>query len=211
MPAEVRSFLGCEIEFGSDVDEIAFPQSVGQMPIESADHHLNDLLVTFCEEALAHRKPGGVSLRSSVENAIAPLLPHREARAEEIARRLGMSHRTLARRLASEGLTFTGILDELKIDLAKSYLKKDELPISQTAWLLGYGEVSAFTHAFKRWTGMTPRQWRAADRSQARRQRQRYAPSRKERPGQARAWTNNSDVRFALKRRLRSQFKCRSA
>ena len=69
----------------------------------------------------------------------------------------------MARRLASEGLTFTGILDELKIDLAKSYLKKDELPISQTAWLLGYGEVSAFTHAFKRWTGMTPRQWRAAN------------------------------------------------
>ncbi|MET4390565.1 AraC-like DNA-binding protein [Bradyrhizobium sp. F1.4.3] len=160
-PAEVRSFLGCEVEFGSDVDEIVLARSVGPMPVESADHHLNDLLVTFCEEALAHRKPGGVPLRSSIENAIAPLLPHREARAEEIARRLGMSHRTLARRLASEGLTFTGILDELKIDLAKSYLKKAELPISQTAWLLGYGEVSAFTHAFKRWTGMTPRQWRA--------------------------------------------------
>lgn len=160
-PAEVRSFLGREIEFGCDVDEIAFPQSVGPMPIESADPYLNDLLVTYCEQALAHRNFGGVSLRSSVENAIAPLLPHREARVEEIARRLGMSHRTLVRRLASEGLTFTGILDELKIDLAKSYLKKDELSISQTAWLLGYGEVSAFTHAFRRWTGMTPRQWRA--------------------------------------------------
>lgn len=162
-PAEARSFLGCEIEFGSDVDEIAFPQSVGPMPIESADHHLNDLLVTYCEDALAHRTPGGGSLRSIVENVIAPLLPHREARVEEIARRLGMSHRTLVRRLALEGLTFSGILDEMKIDLAKSYLKKDELPISQTAWLLGYGEVSAFTHAFKRWTGMTPRQWRAAN------------------------------------------------
>ncbi|WP_426409950.1 AraC family transcriptional regulator ligand-binding domain-containing protein [Bradyrhizobium ganzhouense] len=161
-PAEIRSFLGCEIEFGSDVDEIAFPQSVGPMPIESADHHLNDLLVTYCEEALAHRKSGGVPLRSSVENAIVPLLPHREARVDEVARHLGMSHRTLARRLASEGLTFTGILDELKIDLAKSYMQKDELSISQTAWLLGYGEVSAFTHAFRRWTGMTPRQWRVA-------------------------------------------------
>lgn len=74
-----------------------------------------------------------------------------------------MSHRTLVRRLALEGLTFSGVLDEMKIDLAKSYLKNDELPISQTAWLLGYGEVSAFTHAFKRWTGMTPRQWRALD------------------------------------------------
>lgn len=60
-------------------------------------------------------------------------------------------------------MTFSGILDEMKIDLAKSYLKDDELPISQTAWLLGYGEVSAFTHAFKRWTGMTPRQWRTLD------------------------------------------------
>ncbi|XUJ36437.1 AraC family transcriptional regulator ligand-binding domain-containing protein [Bradyrhizobium japonicum] len=90
-PTEVRSFLGCEIEFGSDVDEIAFPVSVGPMPIESADHYLNDLLVTYCEQALAHRKSGEVSLRSSVENAIAPLLPHREARVEEIARRLGMS------------------------------------------------------------------------------------------------------------------------
>jgi len=160
-PTEVRSFLGREIEFGSDVDEISFPASVGPMRIESADHYLNDLLVTYCEQALAHRKPVGVQLRSSVENAIAPLLPHREARVEEIARRLGMSHRTLVRRLALEGLTFSGILDEMKIDLAKSYLQDDELPISQTAWLLGYGEVSAFTHAFKRWTGMTPRQWRA--------------------------------------------------
>ncbi|MCP3379654.1 AraC family transcriptional regulator [Bradyrhizobium sp. CCGUVB4N] len=162
-PAGIKSFMGCEIEFGCDVDEITFPTSTGLIPIESADHYLNDLLVTYCEQALAHRKSGAASLRSSVENAIAPLLPHREARVEEIARRLGMSHRTLARRLALEGVTFSGILDEMKIDLAKSYLKDNELPISQTAWLLGYGEVSAFTHAFKRWTGMTPRQWRTLD------------------------------------------------
>jgi AraC-like DNA-binding protein len=82
------------------------------------------------------------------------------ARATEIARRLGMSHRTLARRLASEGLTLSVILDELRASLARSYLKAGDLPISQIAWLLGYREVSAFTHAFKRWTGMTPRQSR---------------------------------------------------
>ena len=72
-----------------------------------------------------------------------------------------MSQRTFARRLSSEGLTFSDILDELKLDVAKCYLKNDELPISQIAWLLGYRELSAFTHAFRRWTGMTPRQWRA--------------------------------------------------
>jgi len=99
-------------------------------------------------------------MRPGLENAIAPLLPHGQARASEVARRLGMSHRTLARRLSSEGLTFSGILDELKSDLAKRYLKEKHLAISEIAWLLGYREVSAFTHAFKRWTGRTPREVR---------------------------------------------------
>ena len=160
-PAEFRSFLGCEIEFGSNVDEVVFPETVKLMPIGSADPHLNELLIKYCDEALAHRDQNRTTLRSSVENAIALLLPHGKAGASEISRRLGMSHRTLARRLASEGLTFSGILDELKVDLAKGYLTQGDLPISQIAWLLGYREVSAFTHAFKRWTGMTPRQSRA--------------------------------------------------
>ena len=160
-PPELRSFLGCEIEFGSNVDEVVFPDAVKLMPIVNADPHLNELLIKYCEEALAHRETNCSTLRSSVENAIAPLLPHGKARADEIARRLGMSHRTFARRLSAEGLTFSKILDELKVDLAKGYLKGDDLPISQIAWLLGYREVSAFTHAFKRWTGMTPRQSRA--------------------------------------------------
>ena len=92
---------------------------------------------------------------------MAPLLPHGKANAVEIARRIGMSRRTLARKLSSEDLTFSEIAEELKSDLAKHYLRGSDLPISQIAWLLGYSEVSAFTHAFKRWTGMTPRQSRA--------------------------------------------------
>jgi len=159
-PAKVRSFLGCEIEFGSNVDEIIFPEAVQSMPSVSADPHLNELLIKYCDEALAHRISNRTSLRSSVENTIALLLPHGKARADEIARRLGMSHRTLARRLASEVLTLSGVLNELKVDLAESHLRDGNLPISEIAWLLGYREVSAFTHAFKRWTGMTPRQAR---------------------------------------------------
>ena len=156
-PAEFRSLLGCEIEFGSSVDEIVFPETVNLMPIGSADPYLNDLLTKLCEDALAHRAPERTTLRSSVENAMAPLLPHGKARATEIARRIGMSHRTLARKLASEGLTFSEISEHLKADLARHYLRDGDLPISQIAWLLGYREVSAFTHAYKRWTGMTPR------------------------------------------------------
>jgi AraC-like DNA-binding protein len=82
---------------------------------------------------------------------------------DEIAHRLGLSRRTLARRLASEALTFKGILSALRADLAKHYLRDEALSISQVAWLVGYEEVSAFAHAFKRWTGKTPRDARAQD------------------------------------------------
>jgi len=157
--AEFRSFFGCEVEFGSNVDEVVFPNAVKLMPIGSADPYLNELLIKYCNEALAHR--GRSDLRSSVENTISHLLPHGKAQVGEIARRLGMSQRTLARRLSSEGLTFRGILDELKVDLARGHLKDGNLPISQIAWLLGYREVSAFTNAFKHWTGLTPRQYRS--------------------------------------------------
>jgi len=67
-----------------------------------------------------------------------------------------MSTRTLTRRLAAEGQTFGQVVDELRTDLAERYLRDRDLSISQIAWLLGYQEVSAFTHAFRRWTGRTP-------------------------------------------------------
>ena len=84
------------------------------MPIVSADGYLNRLLIKYCEEALAHRTPTRTSLRASVENAMAPLLPHGKANAVEIARRIGMSHRTLARRLSPEDLSFSEIAEEMK-------------------------------------------------------------------------------------------------
>jgi AraC-like DNA-binding protein len=95
-----------------------------------------------------------------LENEIVQLLPHGKTQMGEIARRLGMSKRTLARRLSSEGLTFAGILADLRVDLARRHLTDENLAISQIAWLLGYQEVSAFTHAFKRQTGKTPREVR---------------------------------------------------
>jgi AraC-like DNA-binding protein len=81
------------------------------------------------------------------------------ASAPEIARRLGLSQRTLARRLASEGLSFSQILHEMKIDLAKRYLGEG-IAISRIAWLLGYRETSAFIHSFRRRIGTSPKQFR---------------------------------------------------
>ena len=154
-------FFGSELEFGAAADEATFATSVVDTSIIGADPFLNKLLIAYCEEALARRQSHRYSFRSSVENVIVPLLPHGKARSDEIAHRLGLSGRTLARQLASEGLTFSGLLASLRGDLAKRYLADNNLSISEISWLLGYQEISAFTHAFRRWTGHTPRQARS--------------------------------------------------
>jgi AraC-like DNA-binding protein len=161
-PAEMRSFFGCDIEFGADSDEIVFPAFVASLPIVGSDNHLNDLLLRYAEEALAHRPQERASTRSAVEGVLPQLLPHAKASASNVARKLAISTRTLSRKLRDEDVAFAEILEETRAALAKRYLAERDLPVSQIAWLLGYGEVSSFTHAFKRWTGMTPRQFRSA-------------------------------------------------
>ena len=79
---------------------------------------------------------------------------------DDVARSLGMSDRTLARKLSDEGLNFTEILQQLRRDLAVRYFDDPKLDLSKIAWLLGFNEVGAFTHTFKRWTGKTPSQMR---------------------------------------------------
>ena len=158
--SELAAFFGVTVEFSAGVDEVAFPGLAKSLAVVGADPYLNELLIENCEEALSRRRSNRSLLRAAVENAIVPLLPHGCAHAGEIAKRLGLSQRTLARRLASETLTFSDVLQELRSDLAKQYLADRELSISRIAWLLGYQEVSAFTHAFNRWTGRTPRQAR---------------------------------------------------
>jgi AraC-like DNA-binding protein len=158
---ELAEFFGGDIEFGATADEITFAGSVGLLPVVSADPYLNRLLTKYCEEALSRRPANLGSFRSAVENVVVSLLPHGKAQAVEIAARLGMSPRTFARRLSAEGVTYSEVLEGLRSDLARRYLDDDTLTISQIAWLLGYQEVSAFTHAFKRWTGTTPRQARS--------------------------------------------------
>jgi AraC-like DNA-binding protein len=158
---EMLEFFGSEVEFGAIADDIAFTAQVALLPVVGADPYLNRLLTRYCDEALLRRPANLGSFRSAVENALVPLLPHGNAQAREIAPRLGLSQRTFARRLAAEGVTFSEVLESLRSDLAQRYLADDSLSISQIAWLLGYQEVSAFTHAFKRWTGKTPREARS--------------------------------------------------
>jgi AraC-like DNA-binding protein len=159
-PADFKSFFGTEVEFGSDIDEIVLSAPVASLPTARHDAHLNRLLRQYAEEALTLRPTRPASTVSEVEKLLPELLPHGRADLSEAAHRLGISSRTLSRKLHEEGATFSEILDELRKALAKRYLGERELQVSEIAWLLGYCEVSSFTHAFKRWTGITPRQFR---------------------------------------------------
>ena len=158
---ELVEYFGDGIDFGAESDEVLFAGGVRDLPLVTADPYLNKLLISYCEEAIADRDGRRGAFRPTVENVVAPLLPHGKAQAGEVARRIGVSQRTLARRLSEEGTTFSDLLDDLRSNLAERYLADDHLAISQIAWLLGYREVASFSHAFKRWTGKTPRQMRA--------------------------------------------------
>ncbi|MBI5260203.1 MAG: AraC family transcriptional regulator ligand-binding domain-containing protein [Bradyrhizobium sp.] len=162
MPAEFRTFFGSDIEFGADADAISFPEAIALLPLVGRDGYLNELLRQYAEEALAHKPRERPTLRSKVEEVLPNLLPHGRAVASHVAPRLAMSSRTLSRKLGEEGTSFGEILDGFRSALAKRYLDDERLPVSEVAWLLGYREVSSLTHAFKRWTGMTPRQFRLA-------------------------------------------------
>jgi len=161
--SEMARFVGTKVEFGADSDEFALNLDARELPLIHADPYLNDLLVKYCEAALANKRGDRSHLRTRVENAISTMLPHGRVLAENVARSLGMSERTLARNLSDEGLNFTEILQQLRHDLAVRHLNDRKLHVSKIAWLLGFHEVSAFTHAFKRWTGKTPRQMRTAN------------------------------------------------
>ncbi len=79
---------------------------------------------------------------------------------EEVAEKLGLSSWSLQRRLREQGLSFTSLVDQVRCEMARHYLQQRQLPISEMALLLGYSEVSAFSRAFRRWFGVSPRQWR---------------------------------------------------
>ena len=70
-----------------------------------------------------------------------------------------METRSLQRRLADQGMTFQGLLDETRRHLAEAYLRDERLDLAEIALLLGYSEQSAFTRAFRTWTGLPPAQW----------------------------------------------------
>jgi AraC-like DNA-binding protein len=156
---EVHHLLRCPVDFGQGADSWILPRRVMDLPIVSEDSQLLKILTAHAEDLLAERHLV-TGLQSMVANQLVSLLPRGESRAAVVARELGMSPRSFTRHLAEEGTTFGEILERLRQRLAARYLADDRMSVQQIAWLLGYSEVGAFNHAYKRWTGTAPRRTR---------------------------------------------------
>ncbi|HUQ19132.1 MAG TPA: AraC family transcriptional regulator ligand-binding domain-containing protein [Gemmatimonadaceae bacterium] len=97
------------------------------------------------------------STRARVESLLTPVLKSGEVNMETIARKLSVSRQTLFRKLKAEGVTFEEVLDELRHKLALDYIKDKRRPLKEISYLLGFSDPAAFSRAFKRWTGTSPR------------------------------------------------------
>ena len=159
--ARYEALLGCPVQFSSNRAQIILDRKSLRLQISTADDQLLGVLQSYCEQVLKLHEPVPSDLVSRIRQTIADLLPSGRAKAKLVASELGMTERTMHRRLVDEATSFTKIIDRLRHDLVEKYMKDQKLSLQQIAFLLGYGDQSAFSVAFKRWTGRAPKDIRA--------------------------------------------------
>jgi AraC-like DNA-binding protein len=161
--SEHRRIFRAPLSFEKPVSELVFESRVLELPLAEADPGLCVVLDRQVEGLLAKLpRRGGLSdgVRALLRQAINGGDPGLEA----ISQQLGLSPRTLQRKLKEEHTSHQDLLDEMRRDLSVSYLREPEMAICEVAYLLGFSEPSAFHRAFRRWTGTTPRAYRATGR-----------------------------------------------
>ena len=166
-PREHQRVLGCPVTFGHSPNQVILSYTDLATPIATADDRLLRILTSSCEEVLRKREGGKPEHIAKIERCIIDLLPTQHAKARNVATELGMSERTLVRHLAESGTSFSEILNQLRHELALKYLCEPGLNLSQVALLLGYSNQSAFSAAFKRMTGRSPKEMRGKHWSSA--------------------------------------------
>ncbi len=158
-------FFRCPVRFGAAETRMVFDAVALAAPFPTSDPRLVAFLRDKAAEELATRE-----LRSApherVKELIGQELPRGLPPIERIARRLATSERTLRRRLEAEGTSFRELLDETRRELAERYMLDRERSLAEIANLVGFSETSAFTRAFKRWTGKPPAAWRTSATAQ---------------------------------------------
>jgi AraC-like DNA-binding protein len=153
-----RNFFGCEVRFGAAVDALHFEEAALNTPLRLGDAGLSAFLLEQLEQQREQRD--AKSLLARVRSAVTDLLCDGAPRKSEVARRLGMSERTLHRHLAEEGQSFQGVVSQVRRDVAEALLLKTDQSLGEVAFLTGFSDQSAFQRAFKGWTGRTPLRFR---------------------------------------------------
>jgi AraC-type DNA-binding domain-containing proteins len=154
--AEYDRIFGVPVFFDSDKNAFLLEDGAMNFKPPVVSKYVTQLLTAHADELL-EKLESSKSVRDRVERLLVSSLEKGDVTMEAIARNLGLSRQTLFRRLKAENVTFEKILDDLRHRLALHYLDGDKKSVSQTAYLVGFSDPAAFSRAFKRWTGSSPR------------------------------------------------------
>ena len=159
-PEQWAKALGARVLFAVPLTRVVYPLTSTGMVSTTSDANLAPILGRHADELLA-RLGDLTDLSGRVRDAIVAQLRRGEVQLAAVATAMGVSERTLQRRLRDEHTSYEALLDETRFALASSYLRDPALGVSEIAWLIGYTEISAFYRAFRRWTGTTPVAYRS--------------------------------------------------
>jgi len=166
--SEHLRIFGAAVSFGAEVNCARFDAALLAWPVPNADVSLYPVLQQHAErllrEKLRAEADGGIV--AQVRASIVKNLAQDQVRLPSIAQELGITQRTLQRKLSEFHVSFQQVLDQTRRELALDYLQQKQLSIMEIAFLLGYQEQSSFNHAFKEWTGVNPGAYRSQYGSQ---------------------------------------------
>lgn len=154
----VEEILGCEVVFGASENRLYFPANFLDHPSPHAEPELLDLHERFASEQVARLEKRDIV--GQVERIVAELLDSGEVTLDAVAERLGIKARTLRTRLTEAETSFNQVLADFRYRLARQLLATTDESIDEIVYLTGFSEPSTFYRAFKRWSNMTPIEYR---------------------------------------------------
>jgi AraC-like DNA-binding protein len=157
--AEYDRIFGAPTTFSAPRNALQIDETWIQHRVAIAPRYVFGILSEHAEALLASLERAK-TLRGRIEALLLPILHTGDANIATIASRLGSSRQTLYRQLKADGTSFEKLLDELRHTLALHYLAGKRVSVNETAYLVGFSEPAAFSRAFKRWTGISPKQAR---------------------------------------------------
>ncbi len=155
-PAECRAVLGVPVTFGCRRNAMLLDPSVFAARITTAPRYALGVLTARADQLLQALESSR-STRGRVEAVLVPLLPTGDVGMDRVALDLAMSRPTLYRKLKAERVTFEAILDDLRHRMALHHLSNRMVTVNDVSRLVGFSDPAAFSRAFKRWTGTSPR------------------------------------------------------